>query len=67
MYRWINTETGERTTSADRPEGYGWQPVWNPRRVNGCTWQPYRRGTEWAEAANEAMNRQAAYNFTVNR
>jgi len=67
MNRWINTETGKRTTSADRPEGYGWEPVWNPRRVTGATWEPYRRGTEWAVAANAAMCRQAAANFMRDR
>lgn len=38
-------------------------PLYDHRRVRGYHYHPYQQGTDWAEAANEAMKSESQYNF----
>lgn len=59
---WVNAD-GETVKSAERPEGDCWFAAFNPRRVSGSSYTPYRGLDEWSYAANEGLKADANHNF----
>lgn len=56
-------EVVEYCRNEDWPEGDGWFPHYNPRRVQGDTYEYYPGWTVWEQAANAAMAQAANDNF----